>query len=619
MNPTITSNRLSLIACTAVVLGAGGFVPAATGAEAAGGPRAESDRIVFTATITPADPFSPLNQVTPPADAKFEVRRGETFVLTIRGAPKPTFHTYPFSRRTPNQAEAQLGTVKLEGPFTPLWPAFESPAEPKDEGPDVGVLLEHEKPFLWIQDVYVKPDAPSGQVVNLTVKIRSQQCSDKGGCVWQDFTLTIPVAVSSEAPLEPPADLAKRFQTTRPAAEVVAVPDRPSPGDRKALETEDEEETSGGAGTEGGGLLASILKALVGGFVSLLTPCVFPMIPITVSIFLKKAEAKQGNAVLQASVYMLTIVLVLTVAGVALLGVLVKVSQHWVTNLALGSVFIFFALSLLGMYEIVLPSGLAILTSSHERDSGMLGTVFQALTFSIVSFACVGPIFGGFIAIESTGHSAVVGWLYQVLPVLAFAVAFASPFFLLALFPSLIKSMPRSGSWMNSVKVVMGFLEIAAAVKFLRAAELRLTGKSEILTFDLALGIYVALALACGLYLLNLYRLPHDHDAPESIGVGRLLFSLTFLTLALYLLPGLFKNDDGRSQKPRGQVYEWVESFLLPDTTAEGTPSKRGKALPGPTRGAEGTDLVWMTNVEEAMARAAKENKPIFFDFTGLT
>src|SRR5205085_1527780 len=116
-------------------------------------------------------------------------------------------------------------------------------------------------------------------------------------------------------------------------------------------------------------------------------------------------------------------------------------------------------------------------------------------------------------------------------------------------------AMPRSGSWMNSVKVVMGFLELAAAVKFLRSAELFLRGKSEYLTFDLCLGIYIALALACGLYLLGLYRLPHDHEAPETIGVPRLMFSLLFIGLGLYLAPGLVKNAEGEPQSPRGKIY----------------------------------------------------------------
>src|SRR5262249_33905238 len=159
-------------------------------------------------------------------------------------------------------------------------------------------------------------------------------------------------------------------------------------------------------------------------------------------------------------------------------------------------------------------------------------------TFSIISFACVGPIYGAFISFQATASGTAGGYLRRALPVLAFSAAFASPFFVLALFPSLLRTMPRAGSWMNPVNGLLGFLELAAAIKFARAAELALTQSSTLLTFDFALGMYVALSVACGLYLLGVYRLPHDHDAPESIGVLRLVFSLTFFTLGVYLLPG---------------------------------------------------------------------------------
>jgi thiol:disulfide interchange protein DsbD len=165
----------------------------------------------------------------------------------------------------------------------------------------------------------------------------------------------------------------------------------------------------------------------------------------------------------------------------------------------------------------------------------------------------------------------------------------------LALFPSLLRSMPKSGSWMNSVKVVMGFLELAAAFKFVRAAELNLLAKSEYFTFDLVLGIYIALSVACGLYLLNVYRLPHDHEAAESIGVPRLVFGLVFLSFAFYLLPGLFKDERGKPQKPRGVAYEWVSAFLLPDNPSD-----------------------WRTDLRAALAAAEREKKPLFIDFTGL-
>jgi thiol:disulfide interchange protein DsbD len=247
------------------------------------------------------------------------------------------------------------------------------------------------------------------------------------------------------------------------------------------------------------------------------------------------------------------------------------------------------------MYEIALPSSLANLTGSREGKGGLIGVMFMALTFSIISFACVGPIYGGFITLEASSSS-VTNWLQRFLGPFAFSLAFASPFFVLALFPSLLRSMPRSGSWMNSVKVVMGFLELAAALKFVRAAELSLLGTSEYFTFDLCLGIYVALCVACGLYLLNVYRLPHDHEAAESIGVPRLLFGLVFLSFALYLLPGMFKEDREHTQKPRGVAYEWVRSFLLPDDRSD-----------------------WQADLGSALAEAERDNKPVFIDFTGVT
>ena len=166
---------------------------------------------------------------------------------------------------------------------------------------------------------------------------------------------------------------------------------------------------------------------------------------------------------------------------------------------------------------------------------------------------------------------------------------------MLALFPTLLRSMPKSGSWLNSVKVVMGFLELAAAFKFVRAAELNYLAASKYFSFDLVLGIYVALCVACGLYLLNLYRLPHDHDAAESVGVPRLIFGLVFLSFAFYLLPGIFKDDRGRPQKPRGVAYEWISAFLLPDEHSD-----------------------WGTDLAAAMAQAEREQKPLFIDFTGL-
>ena len=186
---------------------------------------------------------------------------------------------------------------------------------------------------------------------------------------------------------------------------------------------------------------------------------------------------------------------------------------------------------------------------------------------------------------------------------LAFATAFAAPFFVLALVPGLMKALPRSGGWLDSVKVVMGFLELAAALKFLRTAELRLFPAPQYFTYDLVLGGWIAISAACGLYLLNVYRLPHDEEQPN-IGVPRLLFALLFLGLSVYLTPALFKGHDGKPQRPSGAVYAWIEAFLLPEDV--------------PATDAKQED-VWKTDLKDAIEASKKSGRPVFLDFTGVT
>jgi thiol:disulfide interchange protein DsbD len=325
------------------------------------------------------------------------------------------------------------------------------------------------------------------------------------------------------------------------------------------------------------------------------------MIPITVSFFLKQSEKQRNSPLTMATVYCLTIIVVLTLAALLLLSFFRSLSINPYMNFAMGALFIFFALSLFGMYEIELPSSLAQFTSACEGQGGLLGTMFMALTFTILSFACVAPFLGGF---GGTATTAKLSWFERGLGALAFAVTFASPFFFLALFPSLLKKMPKSGTWLNSVKVVMGFLELAAAFKFLRLGEI-VIHQPTFFTYDFVLGIWVAICLLCGLYLLNVYRLPHDTPL-EHLGVPRMLFSLLFLGLGFYMLPALFKYDaDGEKQRPSGSVYAWIDSFLLPDTVI----SK--------------TSLVWTGNLKQAVDDAFEERrktgqpKLIFVDVTG--
>ncbi len=478
----------------------------------------------FKVSVLPADPFAEANAAS--ARGNFEARRGETFRVVLQGTPQQNWHTYPLHKHTEEQPTAQLSKVTLTDAkdFAVLGPVAESEPELVTV-PGIGKAYEYEGPFTWTLEVLARPTALPGDAT-LGVSVELQVC-DPNRCVGEKHALSVPVRISPKDAVALAPDVekalreydaarekerAEREPKTTPTAAATA--GGPAPGEPLDLGSytvvnSPRLESAGGGKAAETGLWATIVTAVLGGWISLLTPCVFPMIPVTVSFFLKQGERAHHHPVTMASVYCATIVAVLTVGGIALVHVLQVISQHWITNVFLTVVFVYFALSLLGMYEITLPSGLANLTGSREGKGGLAGIVFMALTFSIISFACVGPIYGAFITLES--QSSVTGWLQRVLGPLAFALAFASPFFVLALFPSLLRSMPKSGSWMNSVKVVMGFLELAAAFKFVRAAELNFLAKSEYFTYDLVMGIYIALCVACGLYLLNVYRLPHDH------------------------------------------------------------------------------------------------------------
>ncbi len=606
--------------------------------------------IDFTVDLQPWNAFSDANKVGAPR----EFRRGEVIRLVIHGVPHKGYHTYPLTRQF-KQATGNSAALQIEenDAFKILWPPTETPQPEPVMEPGAGAYLEHRQPFTWTQDLYISPDAkPQTEKLRFTID-HFQVCNDNG-CYGPDpYQFEVPFTILDAPVVPPPSDLEQKLQFTPPRPEtlnfqgkdltVVSLLPAMKPGaappgappvraddNPKAVQPAPAAPTGpvtiirkgglGGPVSSGDGLwdlLGFMWQGVLWGAVSLLTPCVFPMIPITVSFFLKQSEKSSKPAlaagpvrrshspVLLAAIYSSTIAVVLTVAGVLLLRLVQPVSQHWATNLVLGGLFVFFALSLFGMYDIMLPSWLGRLTAGGEGRGGLLGVVFMALTFTIISFACVAPFYGGFIALTASASSAT-DWIKLALGALAFSVTFALPFFVLALFPSLLKALPKSGSWMNTVKVVMGFLELAAAFKFLRAAEINYSAQSQFLTYDLVLGVYIALSVACGLYLLGVYRLPHDHGAAESLSVPRLLFSIAFLGLALYLLPGLFKTPvenrelqrvQERQDRPDGTVFAWLDAFLLP----------------------EKSELAWVGDLQKGLQKAKAENKLVFLDFTAET
>lgn len=539
-------------------------------------------------------------------DVKVEpsrIRRGDVAKLVVTGKLKGSNHTYPLTVRSKQQNTNQLSklTIQENKNLVPLWPVRETEPEFVKEGKET--LLEHKKPFTWTQDIYVPADATPGKTL-LEFSARVQVC-DKT-CVWGTHSFAYPIDITAEAPGEKSAEIQARLDQKPTEPSVLnpsgsLVPQKPvkKPGAKVSAKTPASDES------KDSGLLAFMLQGVFWGAVSLVTPCVFPMIPITVSFFLKKSEQHDSRPLLHALVYALTIILVLTTASVALLSFFRALSTNPIANFIIGGLFIFFALSLFGMYDIQLPSGLARFTASREGE-GLVGTIFMALTFTIISFTCVAPFLGGF---GGTAALNELGYTKMIFGGLAFATTFASPFVVLALFPTLLRKLPKGGGWMNAVKVVMGFLEMAAALKFFRAAELVYSSEPKFFTYEFVMALYISLSGLCGLYLLGFYRLHHDTPV-EHITAPRMLLASFFIGLSIYLAPSLFKvsvteaseEEGGEPQtrveniRPSGVIFAWLNSFLLPDS----------KTL----------HHGWL---EDALAAAKDKGKRVLIDFTGET
>ena len=344
-----------------------------------------------------------------------------------------------------------------------------------------------------------------------------------------------------------------------------------------------------------------IWLAMTFGALSLLTPCVFPMIPITVSYFTKHGSESTAGSVRDALIYALGIVFTFTGLGVALALVfgaagINRFAANPYINLLITGIFLAFAFSLLGAYNLGVPS--SVLTKldnlTRSKESGKtIGLLLMGLTFSLTSFTCTAPLVGTILVAASQGDL-----FYPIVGMLAFSAVFALPFFVLAVAPQLMHSLPRSGSWMNSVKVIMGFLEIGAALKFLSNVDL--VWGWGIFTREVVIAGWIALSVLIFFYLLGVFRFSHDSES-RTIGLMRVLNAFLFGTLAFYLLTGLFGSRLGE-----------IESFL-PPATASSTGSVSGA-------GSLGNELSWITNdYEAAVAQAKAENKKLFIDFTGYT
>ncbi|GEO10353.1 hypothetical protein SAE01_28490 [Segetibacter aerophilus] len=378
------------------------------------------------------------------------------------------------------------------------------------------------------------------------------------------------------------------------------------------------------ATTDDGSLWSTFFLCLVTGLVAVLTPCVFPLVPVTVSFFLKRSKSR-GEGLRNATFYSLSIILIYTIPTLVLTllfggNALYNISTHPVTNLLFFAIFILFAISFFGAFDISLPNSWANKADEKAGKGGLVGIFFMALTLVIVSFSCTGPIVGTLL-----GKTATQGvTLAPVMGMLGFGIGLALPFSLFAYFPSMLKSLPKSGGWLNTVKVTFGFIELALAMKFLSNVDLAYHWR--LLDREIFLVIWIVIFTLQGMYLLGKLKFSHDSDLPF-ITVPRLFFAIASFCFALYLFPGLWgaplKGIGGWLPHTSTQDFNLQDiKYQLEDLKASGVSSGSSKTAAPPAK--KYVDklhtpfrLPGYFDLEEGMAAAKILNKPVMLDFTG--
>ena len=369
---------------------------------------------------------------------------------------------------------------------------------------------------------------------------------------------------------------------------------------------------------EGQSIWIIFLMGLLGGLLAIFTPCVWPIIPMTVSFFIKRGGAAKGTTnatvVRDAILYGLSIVIIYV--GLGLLVTLVfgasalnALSTNAVVNIIFFLILVLFAASFFGAFEITLPSSWSTaLNSKSSNTTGFLSILLMAFTLVIVSFSCTGPIIGTLL-VEAAGKSI----LAPAMGMLGFAIALALPFSLFAMFPSVLKKLPKSGGWMNTFKVTLAFLELALALKFLSVADLAYGW--HILDREVFVSLWIVIFSLLGCYLLGLISFPHDDEDQRKTSVPRLFLAIISLAFAMYMVPGLW-----------GAPLRAISAFAPPMTTQDWVMTPGGQVI-GESLEVKGGEYKTMTNhggqitftdYEEGMAYAKANNMPVFLDFNGF-
>ncbi len=557
-------------------------------------------------------PLFTFSQVLTPVTWSFKVEQTKPDEATLLLIAKIDHGWHIYSRNNPLPPNGPVGTTftfnkskdfQLSGNVTEP-----KPIEEKDSQFDNQTLRYFDIKAVFKQKIKVLGKNDSQVKGSLEF-----MCCDNSKCIPPDvvefsFTIKGNPAGTGIAAVNPvqrnPDSIAKKPETGKVIA-VSKIPSKPTGMDK-------EEKKS---------LLMFFLLSLLAGFLAILTPCVFPMIPMTVTFFMHDSVNKR-KARFQAIVYSLSIILIYTVIGTLVSVTLGAnfanfLSTHWIPNVFFFLIFIVFAASFLGMFEITLPNWMVSKADKQADKGGFTGAFFMAFTLVLVSFSCTGPIVGA-ILVKSAGGEVI----QPIIGMLGFSIAFALPFGLFAFFPSWLASLPKSGGWLNSVKVVLGFLELALGLKFLSIADQ--TYHWHILDREVYLAFWIVIFTLMGLYLLGKLKFNHDSDVPF-ISVPRLTFAIITFAFVVYMIPGMW-----------GAPLKALAGYLPPQQSLDFDLTtiihNEVKAVSGSTR-ANNTSLCDVPKYREflelphqlegyfdynqALVCARKQNKPLFIDFTG--
>lgn len=515
------------------------------------------------------------------------------FNLIISGTIENEWHVY--SQFTPEGGSLPIViTFKdQKGNFELIGKAKESPY--KKAYSEVFEVDEYyfEKKVTITQKVKVINSKLKNIKLNLEYQVCKEQCINDN----KDFVFAIPQIASSEIEVIKATDTA-----------AVVAPEVAQNSTTVEKETQLKQNSNLPVKDSKKGLWTIFFLAFLGGFAALLTPCVFPMIPMTVSFFTKQsktpAEGKRNAIIYGISIILIYVFLGLAVTGIFGADALNALSTDVWFNVIFFVLLVVFATSFLGAFEIMLPNSWANKVDRQADRDGIIGILFMALALAIVSFSCTGPIVGTLLV-----ESASKGGIAPIVGMLGFSSALALPFMLFAMFPGWLNSLPKSGGWLNTVKVSLGFLELALALKFLSNADLVL--QLHWLEREVFLALWIAIFGTWGIYLLGKITLPHDSPLSH-ISVGRLSLAVLVLSFTVYMIPGLW-----------GAPLKLISAFPPPPTYSESPNGVGGSSsnlsnidLP---EGAEigPHNLILFTEYEKGMAYAKKVNKPVLLDFTG--